>query len=225
MVRQCGGEVRATRHHNTQQQGVQAWDRYAYTNNSPTTFVDPTGNTTNLPCIFCDQTWGDYSSTSGLGNKIIDVASTIGCFLIGCHVDTQNDVISGLSQSEYINAGIMSIGPTPLSVVTPPAVTRALGQAGETGAGIIKNTLRINSETGSAKFRIPDQLLDDKKLLSEVKNVAYQSFTNQLKDFSIYAQKQLYTFELFVRQSTRLSQPLQNAINEGKIVLRYLTSK
>ena len=28
-----------------QQQGVQAWDRYAYVNNSPTTGVDPTGHT------------------------------------------------------------------------------------------------------------------------------------------------------------------------------------
>jgi RHS repeat-associated protein len=36
-----------------QQQGVQAWDRYAYVNNNPVRYTDPSGH-----CIFCDMLLG-----------------------------------------------------------------------------------------------------------------------------------------------------------------------
>jgi len=115
-----------------QQQGVQAWDRYAYVNNSPVNYTDPRGHTITLPCIFCNQTWGNYSSTSGLENNVIDIASIVGCFFIGCHVDTKNDVISGPTAREYIESSVMSIGPTPLSVVSSLEATTIRKIGGET---------------------------------------------------------------------------------------------
>jgi hypothetical protein len=101
-------------------------------------------------------------------------------------------------------------------------MAQALGRAGESASGIQKNYLHIPSLTDTASYRIPDQLLPDLKLITEVKNVAYQGYTNQLKDFVQYAQQNGYTFELIVRQATILSQQLQAAINDGLISLKYL---
>ncbi len=208
-----------------QSQGVQAWDRYAYTNNSPIIYFDPSGRTITIPCIFCNRTWGDYSSTQGLENKVIDIVSTVGCFLLGCHVDTKNDMISGPTEGEFLETSVMSIAPAPLTVVTSTGTARILGEVGEQTAGVLKNTTRIDSLTGTANFRIPDQLIPEQNLISEVKNVAYQSLTNQLKDFTLYAQKMSYSFELFVRENTRLSQPLKDAIETGKIILNNTLAK
>jgi hypothetical protein len=61
------------------------------------------------------------------------------------------------------------------------ALARSLGHAGETAADIIKNTQRIPSASGSATYRIPDQLLRSRQVISEVKNVAQLSLTNQIK--------------------------------------------
>ena len=99
---------------------------------------------------------------------------------------------------------------------------RALGQAGEKAAKILKNTNRIPSATGTAAYRVPDGLNHATKTLSEVKNVGSLSYTNQLRDFASYAASNGYTFELFVRPTTELSGPLQQAVANGQIVLRFL---
>jgi hypothetical protein len=98
------------------------------------------------------------------------------------------------------------------------ALARSLGQAGETAAGIIKNTQRIPSASGTASYRVPDQLFPE-QLISEVKNVNYQGLTNQINDFLSYTQTQGIRFELIVRQNTEISKPLQELIDAGKILL------
>src|SRR5262249_2668888 len=50
---------------------------------------------------------------------------------------------------------------------------------------------------GTASFRKPDGL--NAAVIQEVKNVAYQALTNQLKDSLAWAQQKGLTFELFVR--------------------------
>ena len=61
-------------------------------------------------------------------------------------------------------------------------------------------------------------------IIGEVKNVGRLSFTRQLRDLSAFAKARGFTFELTVRagNETRLSGPLQQAINAGDIVLRRL---
>jgi hypothetical protein len=58
--------------------------------------------------------------------------------------------------------------------------SRALGIAGEQAVGVGSKT-RIPSLTGTAKYRIPDQLTST--TLGEVKNVSHLSLTRQLTDF------------------------------------------
>jgi hypothetical protein len=99
------------------------------------------------------------------------------------------------------------------------AAVRALGTDGEAAANIIKNTERIESASGTANYRIPDVLDHDLNIIGEVKNVGSLSYTNQLRDFSSYAQANGYTFQLMVRSTTQLSGPLQQAVNAGDIML------
>jgi hypothetical protein len=102
--------------------------------------------------------------------------------------------------------------------------SRKLGIAGEETVedmfGLVKNTKRIESLTGSAKYRVPDILNNELGVIGEVKNVQSLSYTNQLKDFSMWAQRNSYTFNLYVRQSTVISSSdLIEAISHGDITL------
>ena len=96
------------------------------------------------------------------------------------------------------------------------------GQAGEAAVRaannigpLTKTPISINGRT-----RIPDGLTPT--TLSEVKNVASQSYTQQLRDFAAYAQQSGRTFDLYVRPNTRLSGPLQDAIRNGTINLKFI---
>ena len=95
------------------------------------------------------------------------------------------------------------------------AGVRAAGQAGESMAGIVKNTMRVPSATGGAAYRIPDELGNG--VLGEVKNMKSLSYTSQLQDFVAYSQSRGLTFNLYVRESTTFSGPLQNLIDTGVI--------
>lgn len=100
------------------------------------------------------------------------------------------------------------------------ARARQLGRAGEEAAGITKNTQRIPSLTGTAKYRVPDELTDVS--LREVKNAAQLSNTNQLKDFLRYARETGRKFILETRADTKISGPLQELIDQGLIDHRII---
>jgi Restriction endonuclease fold toxin 7 len=125
----------------------------------------------------------------------------------------------GLTAASLIPTG--GVGEVP-TVVKGLDLARKLGKAGEEAAGIVKNTERIASATKTAKYRIPDKLDHAARVIGEVKNVKSLSYTNQLKDFAAYAEKNKYAFELWVRPTTKLSGPLQKQVEAGKITLRLL---
>lgn len=98
---------------------------------------------------------------------------------------------------------------------------RAAGAAGEAAAGIVKNTERIASATGTATYRVPDVLDHGAKIIGEVKNYTTTSvpLTGQIKDDIAHAQANGYTMILQVWQGAQLSQPLQQLVNQGTIKL------
>jgi hypothetical protein len=55
-----------------------------------------------------------------------------------------------------------------------------------------------------------------------VKNTKTQSFTRQLRDFSDYAEANGLRMDLYTRSDTKLSKPLQDAIESGKINLKTI---
>lgn len=99
---------------------------------------------------------------------------------------------------------------------------RETGRTGEALANIVKNTTHIDSLTHTAAYRIPDQLSKSERLISEVKNVNRLPLTSQIKDYVAFAQSNRWTFELWVRETTKFSKPLQKLIDEGEIILKYL---
>ncbi len=100
------------------------------------------------------------------------------------------------------------------------AEVRALGEEGELAARIVKNTEHIPSLSGTAAYRIPDELTPT--TLTEVKNVQSLDFDSQLQDslhFAIMTERDMI---LVVRPTTTLSPDLKAAVNAGWINLRFL---
>ena len=93
-----------------------------------------------------------------------------------------------------------------------------LGKIGERASGIIKNTTTIKI---NGRMRVPDGY-DSHMWLQEVKNVKYMSYTSQLRDYFSYASENHLKMELYIRRTTQLSSPLQNAIKSHGVVVRYL---
>ena len=105
-----------------------------------------------------------------------------------------------------------------IDILVHNALCNELGKAGEKAAGIEKNTKTISM---NGRNRIPDGY-DPNMWVQEVKNVKTQSLTSQLKDDFIFAFQNNLKMELYVRQTTHLTKPLQNAIKTFGVIVRYL---
>ena len=104
----------------------------------------------------------------------------------------------------------------PAARMTPKAI-------GDLGEELVKQVADIGKKALiriNGRGRIPDGLTGT--TLSEVKNVARLSYTQQLRDFAAFAGARGLTFDLWVRESTRLTGPLLNAIDRGVIKLKFI---
>jgi len=98
--------------------GVQGLDRYAYANNSPLVYADPSGHLVHCPPIGCDKPSFtiDYSDlgqglwTNALAMTVIELVATPTCFVVGCHVDWGKNVIVGPTFEEGFTNSMMGIG-------------------------------------------------------------------------------------------------------------------
>jgi RHS repeat-associated protein len=100
------------------------------------------------------------------------------------------------------------------------AGVRAAGEEGLALAGVVQNTERIPSLTGTAAYRVPDILDTTNKIVGEVKNYSGTlSLTEQIKDDVAFAKANGYTVVLKVSRSTELTQPLRLLVNDGTIKL------
>jgi hypothetical protein len=89
---------------------------------------------------------------------------------------------------------------------------------GEDAAGIVAKKTRIPSLTGTASYRLPDELTD--LHLREVKNIQYLRKTNQVDDFLRYAQSKNLDFVVEVRQSTNITKELLQLEKVGAIIIK-----
>lgn len=81
--------------------------------------------------------------------------------------------------------------------------------------GLKKNTRKI--EMGG-RDRIPDFYNKNTKFLGEAKNVSYQSYTKQLRDYKKYADDKGYTMRLFMPEGSKTSKTLENS---GIDIIKY----
>ncbi|MCK4261385.1 MAG: hypothetical protein KAX49_20615, partial [Halanaerobiales bacterium] len=125
---------------------------------------------------------------------------------------------------DFINKGIKEADEVAgeLAEESKTEYARRRGKIGEEAAGITKNTKRIESITGKAKYRIPDGLDELSQVLTEVKNVKRQGYTSQIKDFYLWSKNNGYEFVLKTRPNTIISRPLQKLINAGKIIHEFI---
>lgn len=102
------------------------------------------------------------------------------------------------------------------------SLARELGREGETAAGITSPKTGVRGPI-SGRMRFPDELTAT--LLKEIKNVAKQALTAQLKDYIAIANNLGIDFELWIRSTTRITKPLQEAIKRGDIIPKIIPGK
>ena len=95
-----------------------------------------------------------------------------------------------------------------------------LGQAGEAAVRAVADIGPKIAIKVAGRTRIPDGLTD--RVLTEVKNVAYQAWTRQLGDYATYAMDQGLRFDLWLRAGATLSEPLKEAGRSGLVNLRWI---
>jgi hypothetical protein len=96
-----------------------------------------------------------------------------------------------------------------------------MGEAGEQAVKLLKEIgtkLRISV---NGRVRYPDGVNIETRVVTELKNVQHQDFTQQLRDYRDWAVNRdpPYRFELWLRSGTTVSGPLQEALDNGEIVL------
>jgi hypothetical protein len=95
-----------------------------------------------------------------------------------------------------------------------------VGKAGEDAVRSVEDIGKKRKIDVNGNKRIPDGLTDS--TLSEVKNVSELSFTKQLQDYANFSQETGRRFDLYVRSSTTLSEPLNKAVASKVVNLRTI---
>ena len=102
----------------------------------------------------------------------------------------------------------------------PLAEAASAGRAGEEAAQAVENLGTKEYFKAGGRSRFTDG--STSTAVNEVKNVARQGWTQQLKDEAGHAAATSRTFQLWVRSSTELSGPLKAAVNALQVVIRIL---
>jgi len=201
---------------------------YSYAINNPLRYTDPYGETL-WDVVTGQQSWGSYVVEIGQGAQTLydtnPIVATAMDHPIGTGAFVGLSAGAGYSVPGMVYAGLGKLGLVGTGATTCASggcekaqvlVNQAQGLAGERAYGAIKNTqsILVNGRT-----RIPDILRTTQKLIGEIKTVKYQSLTSQIKDYMTFAQKNNFTFRLVVDKATKLSKPLQQAVDAGKIIL------
>ena len=95
-----------------------------------------------------------------------------------------------------------------------------IGRGGEEAVGIKPSVPKASVRMLDGTNRYPDIFTPE--VIGEVKNVAKLSFTQQLQDYAAFAQATGRKFHLYVRPTTKLTGPLNEAILSGQINLKYI---
>jgi len=205
----------------------QRWNRYSYVRNNPLRYVDPDGKIvdTVLDAVFIAYDIYDIGSSLVGGEQVSGtqwaaLGADFGGLLIPFGTGGGVAVRAAARADDVIDmAGTVSRaargGSSPVRV----------GQAGEQLAGVTRAKTRIPSATGTAQYRVPDELTATS--LREVKNVQRLRTGgragNQLRDYSEFARAQGLTCELCVRDSTKISTRSQQILDDlGFVVNREL---
>ncbi len=189
----------------------QLWNQYAYVLNNPIGRLDPDGRVDQNyePLTFPN----DPAAQRAFDARVLK--GTVGLTLVAASL-----FIPGPEDVALLALGVrtaLAVGRIGRPIGIAEAFRRGL--RGEAAAGIKAPKVRIPSHSGTANYRVPDELTAT--TLREIKNVKKLGLTRQLSDFLHYAENGAVkrTFILEVRLETKLSNPLQKLVDEGRINL------
>ena len=187
---------------------------YGYCECNPIMYEDPHGTFSLFACIIIGAIVG--AVVGAIASKMI-YGQVNGWWVLGGAI--VGGVIGYFGGAFFGASGIKS---GTLAMKIKMSRIRWLGKIGEKLSKLPKNKKHIDSLTKTAKYRIPDYLDEANKIIGDVKNVKRLSYTNQLKDFMMYAEKYGYTYVLKIRKTTELSSTLKKLVDAGKIAILYL---
>jgi hypothetical protein len=95
-----------------------------------------------------------------------------------------------------------------------------LEREGEALSGIVGPKVRIPSATGTAQYRVPDQLTSE--FLKDAKNVGELRWTPQLTDFGEHAAQNNLRYLIDVRQNTIIGPRAQQMIDQYGVEINRL---
>jgi RHS repeat-associated protein len=191
---------------------------YAYVSNDPLNLIDPLG--------LCDNPSGCGGRSFGerFNNYLVGGAEALASMPRSLANMAEDLVTDPLLFLHRAGPGLAGLGMSIPVVGAGAPITRSIGsigQAGEEAVGIAANSAKVAIRIPeSTTIRYPDLLTAT--TIEEVKNVARLSFTQQLQDYLAFAQATDRTFVLYVRPTTRLTGPLQDAVASGQITLRLI---
>lgn len=186
---------------------------FAYCENDPVNNSDPNGTISLLACIIIGAIVG--AAVGAVASKMI-YGEVNGWWVLGGAVIGG---VLGYFGGAFFGASGIKAG-TLASKISMSRV-RWVGKIGEKLSRLPKNTKHIESLSKTAKYRIPDYLDKTNKIIGDVKNVKKLSYTSQLRDFMLYAEKYGYTYVIKIRKTTQLSSTLKSLVDVGKIILLY----
>lgn len=173
---------------------------YKYGANSPLNYVDPDGLQERDMGLCCagSANIGPYVRT------VQNAAAVVGGTIDSANQQSMADSVEPTNRRNY-----------------GEIIKRnyQLGVEGEREAGISGVKEQIGSASKKRNYRIPDSIDHKMGTLTEVKNVKKQYLSTQLRDFLSWSEQRNYEFRLVVRQDTKLTGPLKELVDVGRITL------
>lgn len=217
---------------------AQSFNRYWYANANPYTFVDPdgrqacTGSRLTCPSQTISIGGAIPGRSKSQANTAFEVpqlpSATPAASVPEKSFGDSLQRGAGKAWDEFANKILPALGP-PEALISGGAKIAGAGimavRLGNAGENAVRSVYAIGSREFiwvNGRLRIPDGINKAAMTVNEVKNVSYQAYTRQLRDYVDFARSRGMTFNLFVRPGAQISGPLEAARNAGQLTIREI---